>query len=100
MSPEEFNSIRESSRYLLVDFYADWCEPCKMLDEILVEVSSSLKEHIKIIKVDIDASEEIRHEFVIQSIPTLIFFKDGILLWRMPGFMMAPELVKKIKEYI
>ena len=87
-------------QHLLVDFYADWCEPCKMLDGILVEVKLNLAEEISILKIDVDESNDLKKEFSILSIPTLMIFNNGELKWRMAGFMMANDLILKIREYI
>ena len=82
---------------MLVDFWADWCEPCKMLDVILVELKQLLPE-LSILKIDIDQSEELKKNYSMMSVPVLMLFNKGALLWRMNGFLMAPDLEKKIKE--
>ena len=100
MTLDELNKCKDDHPALLVDFYADWCEPCKMLDGILVDVAQNLTGKIHILKVDIDSSAELKNEFDIKSIPTLMLFKNGELTWRMAGFLMANDLTRKIEEFL
>lgn len=101
MTLDEFKIMQSSaSALMLVDFFADWCEPCKILDEILVEVSQNLTDKLTIVKIDVDDSEEIKKEYNIMSVPTLMIFKNENLAWRMPGFMLAPDLTRKIEEFL
>jgi len=92
----ENNSLEEviGSDYTLVDFYAEWCGPCKMLAPILEE----LKDEIKIIKVNVDAHEQIAQRYGVMSIPTMIFFKDGKEIHKIVGFRDKEELLDVIKE--
>lgn len=80
--------------YTLVDFYADWCGPCKMLAPVLEE----LKEEIKIIKVNVDENEEVAMKYGVMSIPTLIFFKNGKEIHKMVGYINKEALLDIIKE--
>lgn len=84
----------------LIDFYADWCEPCKWLDPILQEIERDLYGYIEILKIDIDKDVELSQRYDIKSVPTLILFKNGEIVWRMSGFKTAPELVTIIKKFI
>ena len=72
--------VVKSSLPCLVDFWAEWCGPCKNLAPILEEISDELKEKVKIGKINIDDNQELAAKFSIRSIPTMILFKDGILL--------------------
>ncbi|MEO5572037.1 MAG: thioredoxin domain-containing protein [Bacteroidia bacterium] len=83
---------------LLVEFYADWCEPCKLLDGILEEVQMKMGEKIFIQKIDVDVSQEISEFYHVMSVPVLILFKNGKQVWRMNGFLMANELIKTIEK--
>ena len=94
---EFINEINEG--LVLVDFYADWCGPCKMLSPILEEINDE-DENVKIIKVNIDDSRFLAKYYQIQSIPTLILLKDGQFLNRMTGFRpkkIIKELIEKGK---
>jgi thioredoxin 1 len=83
---------------VLVDFYADWCEPCKMLDSILDDLGIRMQDELYILKADADASDYLKSQYGIMSVPVLMLFRDGHLVWRMNGFMLAHELEKKIRE--
>lgn len=85
---------------VLVDFYADWCEPCKWLDPILKELPGKLGQDIFIQKVNIDEHVALSASYNIKSVPVLMLFVAGINVWRMSGFLYAKELAEKIKEHI
>jgi len=100
MTREEFKKLTQSNKPVFIDFYADWCEPCKMLDTILEEIKPKLNGKAHIEKIDLDTHPELQQEFSIMSVPTLMIYKNGELLWRMPGFMMGDELVEKVMEFV
>jgi thioredoxin 1 len=86
--------VEIGNNYTLVDFYADWCGPCKMLAPILEE----LKDEIQIIKVNVDENEEVAMKYGVMSIPTLVFFKNGKAIHQMVGFTNKEDLLDIIKE--
>lgn len=92
--------VSGNSSLVLVDFYADWCEPCKWLDQILVDIEPQLMEKADILKVDIEAFPAIKERFDIRGIPVLMLFKDGKEVWRMNGFLAGNELLAKIETFI
>ena len=96
---ENFNELIKSDRPVLVDFYAEWCGPCKTMKPILLDVAERIGEEAKIISVDIDKEKELAGRYRIQSVPTLIIFKNGKQLWRQSGVISANALVKLLKEY-
>uniref|UniRef100_UPI0032176D7E thioredoxin n=1 Tax=uncultured Draconibacterium sp. TaxID=1573823 RepID=UPI0032176D7E len=96
----KFNSIINSSRPVLVDFYADWCGPCKQMPAILKQVKDELKEKVRIIKVDVDRNPQIATKYQIRSIPTLILFKDGEVKWTGLGVRSANEIEKLVLQNI
>jgi thioredoxin 1 len=96
---EEFGSSVHQHKLILVDFYATWCEPCKYLDEILQEIEPKIKDNVIIVKADIDEQKELAQHYTIRSVPTLFIFKEGKEVWRMPGFMLAHEMIKKLEEF-
>lgn len=98
-SVEGFLAGLPAGQPVLVDFYATWCEPCKLLDQILAEMEPQLKERATIVKLDVDQQPELQKEYVIMSVPTLMIFKDGELKWRMAGFMLANEMVEKLLSF-
>ena len=99
MTEAGFN-IKLKEKYLFVDFYADWCEPCKILDRVLEEMQPAFEARMVFLKVDIDESEDLKKKYSIMSVPTLILFYNGNVIWRMPGFMYAKELGDTINKVI
>lgn len=90
--------VLEAKGVVLVDFWADWCGPCKMLGPILDELSMELK-NIKIAKVNVDESGELAGEYGIRSIPTMIIFKDGQKIDQMVGLKQKAELKELLQQY-
>jgi thioredoxin 1 len=95
-----FHELINSGKPVLVDFYADWCGPCKMMAPILTEVKNAVGEDAYIIKVDVDASPEAASVFKVMSIPTLIIFKDGKPVWRQAGVVPANVLESQLRQYL
>ncbi|MFV0593132.1 MAG: thioredoxin [Draconibacterium sp.] len=96
----KFNNIINSSRPVLVDFYADWCGPCKQMPAILKQVKEELREHVRIIKVDVDRNPQIATKYQIRSIPTLMLFKGGEAKWTGLGVRQAEEIKLIVQEQI
>ena len=94
-----FGEVIRSGKPVLVDFFAEWCGPCKMMAPILKQTKDNLGEKATIIKVDIDKNREAAEQFGIRSVPTLILFKDGQVKWRQSGVVPANTLVQIVKEY-
>ena len=98
-SNEEFNNtIKEG--VTLVDFFATWCGPCKMLAPVFQEVGNELDPKAKFYKIDIDASLDIARQFSVSTVPTVIIFRNGEPIERLVGFMPKENLLSKIREYI
>lgn len=96
----KFNEIINQEQLTLVDFYADWCGPCKTLAPILQEVKSVLKDEIKIIKINVDQHQDLAAEFMVRGVPTMLLFKNGQMLWRQSGVLGRNDLVKIIREHL
>lgn len=96
----EFSEMIASSKPTLVDFFATWCGPCRMQSPILEEVKNRLGDKANVIKVDIDKNQQLAAEYRVQSVPTLILFKDGIPVWRTVGVQQADLLEAKLYEHI
>lgn len=96
----EFNDIIKDQKPTLVDFYATWCGPCKMQGPILDEVKTTLGDSANIVKIDVDKNEKLSEMYRIQSVPTLILFKAGEVVWRGSGVHRTTQLVDKLREYI
>lgn len=94
-----FNEIIHSDKPVLVDFFATWCGPCKMMTPILKDVKQAVGDAATIIKIDVDKNPQAANEFQVQGVPTLILFKNGKAVWRQSGVVPKAELVSVIKKF-
>ena len=99
MNMEKIDKLIQSSKPVLVDFYAEWCGPCKMMKPRLLDVAERIGDQAKIVEVNIDIEKELAERFHIQSVPTLIIFKDGNQRWRQSGIISAHALTTVLKNY-
>lgn len=95
----KFSEIINSNTPTLVDFFAEWCGPCKMMKPILAELKSKMGEGITILKIDVDKSPKAAAAYQIQSMPTLLLFKNGEIGWRQSGVVSAKQLMQLVEEY-
>ena len=95
----DFNSIIAGEKPVLVDFYATWCGHCKMQAPILEKVKEQVGDAATIVKIDVDANQEVAAKYGVRSIPTLFIFKNGQVAWRATGLHQADDLIAKIKEF-
>ena len=93
---ESFSDLISSPTPVLVDFFATWCTPCKIMTPILQKVNEIQGDSIRIIKVDIDKNRSVAAHYSVQSVPTFMIFKNGKQLWRQSGVINAEELNKII----
>lgn len=93
-----FDTIINSDKPVLVDFFATWCGPCKMLSPILREVKDSLGDNVSIIKIDVDKNQQISSQYQVRGVPTMILFQNGKQLWRQSGVLSKEEIIKTILE--
>jgi len=96
---QTFSEIIKQEKPTLVDFYADWCGPCKMMKPILEDVKSRMGENVTILKIDVDRTPQVMNTYNIQGVPTLILFKNGNIKWRQAGVVLANDLEKIINQY-
>lgn len=96
---ENFNSIINSDKPVLVDFFAEWCGPCKMMAPILSEVKQQLGEKAVIIKIDVDKNPNAAAMYQIRSVPTLMLFKKGQTLWKQAGVVQKNELIQLLNSH-
>lgn len=89
---ENFNDIINGNQPTLVDFFATWCGPCKQMHPVLEQLKASEGENLRIIKLDVDKNEALASAYRIQSVPTLMLFRNGELLWRQSGAMSLADL--------
>ena len=97
---EKFNEIINGSQLTLVDFFATWCGPCKMMHPVLEQLKDEMCESIRIIKVDVDKNEKLSENYRIQSVPTLILFRGGEAVWRQSGAMRLSDLKGVVSSYL
>ena len=96
---EKFNELIQSTKPVLVDFYAEWCGPCQIMQPRILDVAERIGDDAKVIQIDIDKEKELATRFRIQSVPTLIIFKNGKQQWRQSGLISAHALMQLLKEY-
>jgi thioredoxin 1 len=96
---ESFVDIIKSEKPVLIDFSAVWCGPCKMMEPVLKELRQRMGDTVRIIKIDIDRNQQLSSALEVQSVPTLMLFQKGNLLWRESGVMQAAQLEKVIKQF-
>lgn len=89
---ENFNDIINGNQLTLVDFFATWCGPCKQMHPVLEQLKASEGKNLRIIKLDVDKNEALASAYRIQSVPTLMLFRNGELLWRQSGAMSLADL--------
>lgn len=92
-----FQEIINQDKPVLVDFFAEWCGPCKTMAPVLETIKQRVKDSASIIKIDVDKNSQVASAYQVRSVPTLILFKKGQILWRKSGTVPANELERLIK---
>ena len=95
-----FKDLIDSPTPTLIDFYADWCGPCKMMPPILKEVKDSMGDSIRIVKIDTERNQQLSASLGIRSIPTLIVYKEGKEVWRQASVVPAPQLEAQLRQFV
>lgn len=97
---EKFSEIINSGQLVLVDFFATWCGPCKQMHPVLEQLKSEMGDAVRILKLDVEKNEQLAYEYRIQSVPTLMIFRNGEVLWRASGAQSFVALKNLIEEYL
>lgn len=95
---QSFSELIKDKTPVLVDFYADWCGPCKMMTPIIKEFKKKVGDRINVIKVDVDRNTAVAAKYNIRGVPTLILFKNGKILWRQSGVIQSHQLQSIINQ--
>jgi len=95
-----FNQIINEDQAVLIDFFATWCGPCKMMPPILDQVKKNLGSQLRILKIDVDKNPKVAEQYQVRGVPTLILFKAGKILWRQSGVQDASTLIQIVKQHL
>ncbi|EPR74094.1 thioredoxin C-2 [Winogradskyella psychrotolerans RS-3] len=95
----KFSEIINQDQPVLVDFFADWCGPCKMLSPILKQVKDKLGDGITILKIDVDKNQALASKYQVRGVPTMLLFKNGEQVWRQSGVLQESEIINVINTH-
>ncbi len=99
-SKKTFQELIQDEKPVLVDFFAEWCGPCKMMAPVLQDFSKEMGDKVKVIKVDVDKNQKAAASYQIQGVPTLILFQKGKVIWRQSGMVPAHQLRSVVEQYL
>ncbi|MBU2928314.1 thioredoxin [Winogradskyella psychrotolerans] len=94
----KFSEIINQDQPVLVDFFADWCGPCKMLSPVLKQVKEALGDDVSIIKIDVDKNQSLASKYQVRGVPTMLLFKNGKQVWRQSGVLQKDDIINVIKS--
>lgn len=94
-----FSEIINQNKPVLIDFFAEWCGPCKMMAPILQDVKKELGDSISIIKIDVDKNQNLANKYQVRGVPTLMLFKEGKQLWRQSGLLQKNDIINILNSH-
>lgn len=100
MSKASFQSIVNSKVPVLIDFYATWCGPCKMLSPIIKEIKTDFGKKLRVIKIDVDKNKALTQMLEIMSMPTIMLYRNGEIIWRTVGVQTKQAITSKVQELL
>lgn len=96
-----FNAlINNPDTPVLVDFWADWCAPCRTMNPVLEQLASELESKVKIIKINVDKNQPVAQKYGVRSIPTFLLFRKGEVVWKQTGALPYPEFLKQLQPHV
>lgn len=95
----KFSEIINKDKLVLVDFFAEWCGPCKMMSPILKQVKDNLGNRVSIIKIDVDKNQTLASKYQVRGVPTLMLFKNGEQVWRQSGLLQKDDIINIITSH-
>lgn len=99
MARSSFNELVKSEQPTLVDFYATWCGPCKLMHPVLEQLSKEVKGRARILKIDVDKNQKLAMKLAVRSVPTLVIYKKGKIVWRGSGALTKADLKNKLEKH-
>jgi thioredoxin 1 len=93
-----FRKIIDSETPVLVDFFAEWCGPCKMLAPILKQVKDDMGDGLKIVKIDVDKNQDLAEKYQVRGVPTMLLFKNGKQVWRQSGVLQKNDIINVVRS--
>jgi len=95
-----FTELIKQSDLVLVDFYADWCGPCKMMSPVLTEVKKHFEDQLKVLKINVDNNQSLSAKLQVRGVPTLILYKSNQQVWRQSGVVDANQLISLVNSHL
>jgi thioredoxin 1 len=97
LTKAKYDALLKTDKIVLVDFYADWCGPCKKMKPSIEEIAEEMKDKVVVVRIDADQNPDICKELSVDALPTLFVYKKGIMMWQNVGYVEKEEIVKYLK---
>src|SRR5690606_19665567 len=94
------SNLINSDQLVLIDFFAEWCGPCKMLAPILKQVKEEMGNALKIVKIDVDKNQSLASTYQVKGVPTMLLFKNGKQVWRQSGVLQKNDILRIVQQHI